>query len=135
LDDFAVGCAFAGQSRGRHCTSFDSADATDAGSVRERPWSVHDVDSRAARHSVNDPATPSALKTDPPVKIPGEAVRGDPDGCGLDPVTTFCSPLPDRRSTLTLPTLIDDLSNSKKGWLLRLSYRCTPHPTYNPWRS
>ena len=46
-------------------------------------------------------------------------MRGDPDGCGLDPIPSFCSPLPDRRSTSS--SVADDI-NVKKGWLLKLSY-------------
>jgi len=104
---------------------------------RDRPISMHELSSRLSNYeksssTISSPATPSTVRSCETINPPGEAVRGDPDGCGLDPVTSFCSPLPDRRSsTLTLSTSSSPLSSAplqvdgdglKKGWLLRLAY-------------
>ena len=104
---------------------------------RDRPISMHELSSRLSNYeksssTTSSPATPSTVRSYETINPPGEAVRGDPDGCGLDPVTSFCSPLPDRRSsTLTLSTSSSPLSTAplvidgdglKKGWLLRLAY-------------
>lgn len=92
---------------------------------------MHELSSRLSTYdklsssTTSSPATPSTIRSCETINPPGEAVRGDPDGCGLDPVTSFCSPLPDRRSSTltpsTLPLVIDG-DGLKKGWLLRLSY-------------
>ncbi|KAI9561005.1 hypothetical protein GHT06_011961 [Daphnia sinensis] len=130
-------------SRARHSSSKDMPDSAGSHKTepvtpviagKDRPMSMHELGSAPADRlrglssyetSLARPAgerqTTKASRQLETINPPGETVRGDPDGCGLDPVTSFCSPLPDRRSALTLtsPSLDDSL---KKGWLLRLSY-------------
>ncbi|XP_057372527.1 protein outspread-like [Daphnia carinata] len=131
-------------SRARHSSSKDMPDSagshktepvTPVMAGKDRPMSMHELGSAPAdrlrglsslhetslARPTSERQTSKASRQLETINPPGETVRGDPDGCGLDPVTSFCSPLPDRRSTLTLTSpLLDD--SLRKGWLLRLSY-------------